>query len=457
MSTQMLVTGGQVVTEEGAIEADVLIENGTIARVGPKLRSDGETVDARACWVLPGVIDPHVHVLQEGHHMLEPTLDDLEEASRVGLFGGVTSVFAYALRTRDYDLVEMLRRQISYGERASYVDFGINALCLPGDDVETAVEIGAKQLGIRTYKGMLGYNRRGLMLDDETFFRLLSAAGRAGALVLVHPEHGRMIDFFEDQARKAGATDFGAHLRCAPSELEAEAMFRTATLAQLASANVLFVHLTSAIAASTFGWLKSTPLGAHLVAETQPHYALLTNDATLARGPLGKVGPPLRDAFDRDAVRAALTSGLISHLSSDHSPRNTAVKLAKDNILDAPYGGISGTEVLLPLAHAIGPEQGCFDIVKMAQLVSTNAAKVYGAYPRKGTIRPGSDGDLTILPIDGPAKAITPTNLHGRSDYSLYEGLSSRGFPRDVIRGGVRVIADGEMVARAPVRYLRAI
>jgi dihydropyrimidinase len=404
--------------------------------------------------VLPGVIDPHVHVRQEGHSLNEPMLDDLEAASRVALLGGVTTMFAYVQRTPANTALEMVERQIALGQRAAYVDFGLNVLCLPGDDLETLVDVGARKLGVHTFKAMLSYNRRGLMLEDDAFFRVLAAAAAVDAVVLVHAENGRVIDHLEAQARTRGSVGREAHLACAPGELEAEGMFKAAMYSHLTGCRVLFVHLSSRIARDTLAWLKSGPYGTRLAVETQPHYALLTNEAVLIRGPLGKVGPPLREAADRDAIVQAVASGLVSHLSSDHAPRSTAVKLAKDNILDAPYGGTSGTEVLLALAHKLGPEDGHFGIEALARLTATNTARAYGAYPRKGTIRPGSDGDLVVVPVDGPARPLTPKSLHGPSDYSLYEGLTSRGFPRYVIRGGVLAVVDGEVKARVPGRYL---
>jgi len=444
-----------LVTEAGLVDdADVLIEDGVISQIGRGLPEFGEVVDAKGMWVLPGVIDPHVHTVQEGVSLNHPMLEDLAEASYAAVLGGATTICAYAQRIPDVDVLEMVHRQIEFGKRASYADFAINALCFGGDDVAEAVAQGSTKLGVRTFKAMLAYHKNGLMIEDDSLLLMMQAAKGRGVTVLVHAENGRVSDCLEDHAFALG--DFDPHqlLECAPPELEAEGVFKTAMLSRITGARVLFVHLTSEIARDTLVWLRSQPGGSRLSVETQPHYALFTEEAAIERGPLAKVGPVLKRDADLKAVREAITTGLVSHLSSDHSPRSIAVKTQAENIRDAPYGGISGTEVLLPLAWKLGVHDGLFGLPRIAALTSTNAAKSYGLYPKKGAIRVGSDGDLALVPIDGPMKVITPSNLHMKSDYSLYEGIETAGFPSVVIKAGVVVVAEGEMVGRPQGAYL---
>lgn len=450
----MLVRGGRIVTESGILDGDVRIEHGRVVEVGTNLGTAGrEDVDAGGCWVIPGAIDPHVHTSLAGHSVNEPIVEDLEEASRAALFGGVTTIGAYVHRAADRGVIEMIEYQIDAGRKTSHVDFMLHALCFPGDDPDEVVARGTA-LGVRAYKVFLSYFNRGLMTEDDDLLRLMTAAAGSGAIVLVHAENGRVIDHLERLARQGARITEGSLLRTAPGEIEAEGIFKTAMLARLSGCTVLFVHLTSKPGAEILAWLKSGVDGERLHAETQPHYLLLTNDAVLDRGPLAKVGPPLKERTDTEAVIEAVERGVVSHLSSDHSPRMRSVKLAKDNILDAPYGGISGVEVLLPLAHRVGMEDGHFGIQQLVRLTSTNAAKLFGVYPRKGTIAPGSDADLAVVPIDGEEHRITPSLLHGRSDYSLYEGITSRGFPRHVIRKGALAVTDGELRMVKPADYL---
>ncbi|MDX1692080.1 MAG: amidohydrolase family protein, partial [Acidimicrobiia bacterium] len=298
--------------------------------------------------------------------------------------------------------------------------------------------------------------KRGLQLDDAGLFRLLRATAAHGVTALVHPENGVIADLLEGEERAGpGPIDDGAFLRTAPGILEAEGMYRSGTFARMVGATLLFVHLSSKEAAAALRHLRALPGGERILCETQPHYLSLTNREVLERGALAKVGPPLREPDDVEAVWAALLDGHVGHLASDHTARSIAMKLEGDpNILDAAYGGFSGTELLLPLAFRFGIEEGRFDIVTLARLVSTTAAKVYGIHPRKGTIRPGSDADLVLVPLDGPSVDITPERLHGMSDYTVFRGMSSRGFPSHVVRRGRLVVADNEVVGTADARYL---
>lgn len=452
----MLIRNGMTATGGSVAQADVRIEGGAIIAIGERLeRAAGEEVlDAGGCYVIPGGIDPHVHVTIGGRSLNEEMLDDLEEASRCALFGGVTTLGVYVQGAPGMRLLDAVREEIDYGEKASYTDFFVNALCLPGDDVEEAVEDGSA-LGIASYKAFLGYFGRGRMLEDDALMALMRAAARHNCTVLVHAESGRVMDYLEAVERESGdLRDAERLLRTAPAEVEAEGITRAGLFARLAGCRLLFVHMTSALGLAAFEWVREVVGADRVLVETQPHYALLSNDAVVSRGALAKIGPPLKGSADADAVRGALVSGMINHLSSDHSPRMSAVKLAKPDILDAPYGGISGTELLLPLAVELagGLDDGA--VSRAVRLCSAGAAQAFGLYPRKGVIAVGADGDVVVIPKDASARKIGPEWLHGRSDYSLYSDLSISAVPRFVVKGGITVIADGELIERPTGRFL---
>ena len=438
----MLVKNGYVVTETGVVEGDVRIERETIVEIGPDLKGE-VAVDATDCWVLPGGVDPHVHIALQGHSVMEPLLDDLESATQSALMGGVTTIGAYVQHVPGQTLVESIRALIEYGRDHAHVDFFINALVLPGDDIDATVEQGG-ELGVTSYKSMVAYNRRGVMLQDEDLMRLMTAVARLDGLTLIHAENGGGIDFLDAAERERGV-DNGSLLRSQPGALEAEGMFRTATFAALTGTRLLYVHLTSKEGAAMLRQLKAGPNGDRIFAETQPHYLSLTNNEVLEKGPLGKVGPPLKEQDDIDALWGIVADGLLNHISSDHSSKAKSVKLATTNILDAAFGGIAGVEVVPALAYSLGFETGRLGIETVAQLTATNAARVYGAFPRKGSIRVGSDADLSIVPRDAPPRRLVPENLHGLADYSIYESLSSAGLPRDVVHMGVVAVRDGEL------------
>lgn len=448
----VIIKGGRVVTEVGVVDADILVVDGSIESIGTGF-SGGPVVDARGAWVLPGIVDPHVHTSVGGFHTMDPLAEDLQQATAAALMGGVTTVAAYVNRGPEMGLIDTVKYQIQFGTEHSAVDFAINALCLPGDPLTEVVEAGVG-LGVTTYKAFLGYYVRGVMLEDDELVELMVAVASHDGLLLIHPENGRATKYYHDIEYARDPTDLEGYLRCSPGILEAEGMFRAAALAGLTGCDLLFVHLSAAESVGVLSRLKHGGASIRVWSETQPHYLTLTEDALLKYGSLGKIGPPLRRSEDVAAVWEAVEAGHVDLLSSDHSPRTKAMKQATPAIFDAPYGGITSSEALLPLAYALGVETGRFDIRRLAELTATNAAKAYGLYPRKGAIRVGADADFAIVPIDGEPREIGPNTLHGRSDYSIYTGLTSRGFPRYVVRSGCLAVSEGEVLDNPGGRYL---
>jgi len=343
-----------------------------------------------------------------------------------------------------------------FGNRLIPIDFDdvprdfINALLLPGDDIEGTVARSA-EVGVTSFKTMVAYASRGQMLDDASICLLMERAAAVGGVTLVHAENGGAIDYLDAVERRRGVTN-ASYLRSQPVELEPEGMNRTAMFAALTGCHLHFVHCTSAPGAAMVGALKDS--GGSVTAETQIHYLLLTNDEVLQRGPLGKVGPPLRDADHLPRLWEALADGRIDHLSSDHSPKSLEVKLATANILDATFGGIAGTGVMLPLAFSEGFKKGRLTIERVAEVTSTRAAQIYGIYPQKGVLAEGSDADLVVIAEDQPEVPLTHDNLAPEAGFSLYESIVTSGMPNLVVRGGSVVLSDAELTGPENGRYL---
>ena len=377
-------------------------------------------------------------------------MHDLHQAARAALRGGVTTIGVYAQRTPVSTVAEAVEAEIERARDGVATDYFINALFLPGDDIEGTVARCA-EVGVMSFKTMVAYAMRGQMLDDASICLLMERAAAVGGVTLVHAENGGAIDYLDAVERKRGVTN-ASYLCSQPVELEPEGMNRTAVFARLTGSRLHFVHCTSAPGAAMVGTLKSS--GASVTAETQIHYLLLTNDEVLERGPLGKVGPPLRDPEHLAPLWDALADGRIDHLSSDHSPKTLRVKLEANNILDATFGGIAGTGVMLPLAFSEGFKKGRLTIERVAEVTSTRAAQIYGIYPQKGVLAEGSDADLVVIPEGQPEVPLTHDNLAPDAGYSLYESLSTSGMPSLVIRGGSVAIADGELAGPENGRYL---
>ena len=444
-----VVRNGRLVTGDGVVEGDISFRDGVIDQIGTGLA--GKTIaDVNGAWVLPGAVDPHLHISLGGYAITEPLLHDLHQAARAALQGGVTTIGVYAQRTPATTVAEAVEAEIRRERDGVATDYFINTLFLPGDDIEGTVAASA-EVGVTSFKTMVAYASRGLMLDDASICLLMERAAAVGGITLVHAENGGAIDYLDAVERRQGVTN-ASYLRSQPVELEPEGMNRTAMFAALTGCHLHFVHCTSAPGAAMLGALKGS--GGSVTAETQIHYLLLTNDEVLERGPLGKVGPPLRDPEHLTQLWNALADGRIDHLSSDHSPKSLEVKLAADNILDATFGGIAGTGVMLPLAFSEGFKKGRLTIERLAEVTSTRAAQIYGIYPQKGVLAPGSDADLVIIGEGQPDVPLTHDNLEPGAGYSLFKSLSTSGMPNLVVRGGSVVMANGELVGPENGRYL---
>ena len=444
-----VLRNGRLVTADGVQEGDISYRDGVIKGSEPAWMAR-QIADVNGAWVLPGAVDPHIHISLGGHSITEPLLHDLHQAARAALRGGVTTIGVYAQRTPVTTVAESVEAEIERERDGVAADYFINALFLPGDDIEGTVARSA-EVGVTSFKTMVAYAQRGQMLDDASICLLMERAAAVGGVTLVHAENGGAIDYLDAVERKRGVTN-ASYLRSQPVELEPEGMNRTAVFAALTGSRLHFVHCTSAPGAAMLGALKNS--GASVTAETQIHYLLLTNDEVLERGPLGKVGPPLRDSGHLAPLWDALADGRIDHLSSDHSPKTLGVKLAADNILDATFGGIAGTGIMLPLAFSEGFKKGRLTIERLAEVTSTRAAQIYGIYPQKGVLAEGSDADLVVIPEEQPDIRLTHHNLEPAAGYSLYESLSTNGMPSLVVRGGSVVLSDGELVGPENGRYL---
>lgn len=447
----MIITNGEVVTPGGVVSADIQVADGRIAAIGTGLRHSGQVVDASDCFVIPGLVDPHIHVDADP---TTPLVEDLVSCAGPALRGGITTVFSYLRSHEGVPLPQNIREQIELGRRAGGLDFGFHARILPGENIPAMVAECAR-LGVTSFKGMMAYHTRGTMLDDDQLLELMTEVAATGGLVIVHAENGRATAYLDRRERNRHSTDADAYLRTQPGLLEAEGMYRAATLARIAGVPLLFAHLSAAQSVALQTWLLDSRWPSPLAWETQPHFLMLTNQSVRERGALAKIGPPLKGEDDVLAVQRAFDAGLISHLSTDHSPRTVAMKTGK-GILDAPHGGISGVELLLPLTHhLIFDRSSGLGIEDLVRMTSTSAARILGIYPRKGAIAIGSDADLVLLPKTGDRRPVRCEDLHGGADYSLYEGATSCGFPRAVIRAGVLVVAGDEIVDEPPSgRYL---
>lgn len=415
--------------------------------IGASLRAPGdEVIDAEGCYVLPGAIDPHTHIeLPTGNGGYNA--DTWFSGTVAAAFGGTTTVIDMITQERGAPLHEALADWHSRARPHAVVDYGFH-MGIIDPRPEVLAEIPELvRTGVPSFKLYLGYRGR-LMLSDAELFTTMRAVGRAGGLTLVHAENGDVIDTLVAEAVANGETTPRHHALTRPAATEAEATARACHLARLAEAPLYVVHVTCREALEEIAQARRH--GQHVLAETCTHYLLFTAD-DLARphfeGARWVLSPPLRKDADRLALWDALGAG-IEVVASDHCPWTLAQKAQGRERFDRIPNGAPGVEERLPFLYTYGVEQGGITLEELVALTSTNPARIFGLYPRKGTIAPGSDADVVVW---DPGVQRTWSAAHHRcgSDNTPYEGMAVSGAVRHLLVRGRTVIEDGELAAPA--------
>lgn len=448
--TVTAVFGGTVVMPDGVTRADLLIRDGRIAAVGR--RRDGwvgvdRQIDASGCYVLPGGVDPHCHL------MAAP-----DRATSAAARGGTTTVLSFTSPAPGEGTVDCLlrsRRELKQG--GAVVDVGLHAAIYDPDQVSDADLAAVRQAGAGAAKIFLAYAELGIMCTTRAMFDIMSAAAKADLLVQVHCENGPLIEAIEarmlaDEAHSAARVFADTR----PAEVEEEAVARALATARLAGAACYLVHLSSAGAIDQVRMARRRG-GPPVLAEACAHHLLL-DDSCYGRADWQRylVMPPLRARHHVEALWAAIDDGTIDTVGSDHCQvkTRTAGQVAAVGH-DVAYGlaGI-GPRYPLLLSAAIG--RG-LPFPTVARLAAENPARAFGHYPRKGALLPGSDADIVIFDPAGETTLPDDGFSDGTGD-SVYAGMAVRGEIRDVMLRGQIIVSNGTLVNHDPAgRYLRAV
>ena len=440
-----LLKGGAVVSGAGVIPGDVLVEGERIAAVGTNLPAQGaEVVDCGGMLLFPGFIDGHTHFDLEVAGTV--TADDFASGSRAALRGGTTTVIDYAAPDKGESLAAGLARWRRKAEGRAACDYGFHMTI---DDWSPAISAEVRDmvdLGIPTFKMYMTYPA--MMIGDEAIFHALRRLKEVGAFAGVHCENAGLIDALVAEARAAGRMGPGSHPRTRPPEAEAEAVGRLLRLAQAAEAPVMVVHLTCAAALEEVRAARRR--GQKVYAETCPQYLLL-EDSVYDREPWLEgakfvCAPPIRKAADREALWQALAAGELDTVATDHCSFTPAQKeLGREDFTKIP-GGLPGVEHRGVLLYTAGVAAGRISAAQMCRLLAENPARLYGLFPRKGIIAPGSDADLVVY--DPAARqVITAGDLVGAAGYTPYEGMETAGAIRRVYLRGRLAVEEGRVLA----------
>jgi dihydropyrimidinase len=427
----LVIKNGTLVTGQGIQQADVAVRGERIAAMGAGLPTEGakRVIDAKGKYVFPGIIDVHIHPVY---------LDDVEDCSRVAAFGGTTTLLHFAYARKGESLVDQVGKMKEDASRRSLLDFGLH-----GGIWEASKQVGeipeVFKMGVRTFKFFLTYLKQGWYTDDYELCHAMDVLHDLGGMAMVHAENGGGIDYLEDKYLKGP----NAHARyfntSRPAAFEEEAIFRAIRIAEVMGCPLYIPHVTSARALRPIRQAQAD--GLPVYGETCPQYLTLTQKIIDERGALAKIGPPIRSEEDQEALWKALADGTLSVVASDHAPK---AKDPNGDFLTQGFGAPQ-IETLLTVTYDWGINRGKLSLVRLAQVLSENPARIFGLYPRKGTLAVGSDADICIF---DPTRlyTITQGNQHSNVGYTLFEGRSVLGWPEATFQRGQPVLENGEVV-----------
>ena len=442
-----LITNGHIITATDDYIGDILIENDHIVAIGSPgtftaTQSD-VVIDAQQRFIFPGAIDVHTHM-----ELPLPTTvasDDFETGTIAAACGGTTTILDFANQQRGHTLAEALQAWHNKAGGKAVIDYGFHITIT---DLASAPEEAMDEMigaGVTTYKLLMAYPGT-FMVDDETIYRVLRRSARLGGLVMVHAENGIAIDFIVREAVAAGHTAPLYHAMTRPSLLEGEATQRAIKLATLTEAPLYIVHVScvhslQAVAAAR---VKDLPVWG----ETCPQYLYLDESCYTKPGFEGAkfvCTPPLRSPADQEALWLGLQRHELQVVSTDHAPFNFhgQKELGLHDFTRIP-NGLPGVEHRVILLYD-AVRTGKLDIHHFVDLVATMPAKLFGLFPRKGTIAPGSDADLVIFDPERKM-TISAATQHQRVDYTPYEGMPVQGIPDTVLLRGRVIVRNGEYV-----------
>ncbi|MFC3075426.1 dihydropyrimidinase [Shinella pollutisoli] len=443
MST--VIKDGTVVTADLTYKADVKIEGGRIVEIGPDLSGD-EVLDAAGCYVMPGGIDPHVHL--EMPFMGTYSADDFESGTRAGLAGGTTMVVDFCLPDPGQSLLDALKRWDNKSTRAN-CDYSFHmSVTWWGEQVFNEMKTVVEEKGINTFKHFMAY-KGALMVNDDEMFASFQRCAALGALPLVHAENGDVVAAMQAKLMDEGNNGPEGHAYSRPASVEGEATNRAIIIADMAGAPLYVVHTSCEQAHEAIRRARQNgmrvygePLIQHLILD-ESEYANKDWDHAARR----VMSPPFRDRKHQDSLWAGLAAGSLQVVATDHCAFTTQQKRTGLGDFRKIPNGTGGLEDRMPLLWTHGVVTGRLTMNEFVAVTSTNIAKILNVYPRKGAILVGADADIVVWDPKR-TKTISAKSQQSSIDYNVFEGKEVTGLPRFTLTRGVVAIEEGAVKTR---------
>jgi dihydropyrimidinase len=440
-----LIKNGTIITATDTYKADILVKNGVVSEVGREIsKIASEIIDAADKWVLPGAVDVHTRLDAQVDGMT--TVDDFETGTAAAAAGGTTAVVDFAEQAAGTTLRQTLDAWRSKAEARAVTDYGFHLGLAEVNDAVLGEIPAMVEAGIASFWISLDGTGAG-RISDAAVVEFLQRVAGAGALPCVHAENGEVIDLLWRRFSAEGKSGPRYLPSIRPPEAEAEAVASVIALAEFARAPLCLMGISSAHAVEKVRIARDR--GQAVFAETCPHYLVLSSDR-YEDGDAIKyyVAPPLRPAWHQEVLWKALTTGDIHLIGSAHAAFNFSGQkdLGKENFVQAPRG-FAGVQERLAAVCSAGVHAGKISVNRFVDLVSATPARLFGLFPRKGTIAVGSDADLVVFDPRAD-QTLSKTMCLSRVDYCAFEGMRSRGAPWLVLQRGRVIAREGKVMGR---------
>jgi len=446
----LLIKNGRVITAVDDYKGDIFIESEQVNLIGKNLDVKADRViDAQDKYVIPGGIDPHTHLDMPFAGTV--SADDFETGTRAAAHGGTTTLIDFAIQTKGRSTLEALETWHKKAEGKTAIDYGFHMIITDLEDDRVPEMRTLADEGVTSYKLFMAYPGV-LYADDATLFRAMRKAGEDGTVICMHAENGIVIDEIVKSALAEGKTGPKWHALTRPTRMEAEGVHRSIAIAEVADVPVYIVHLSSADALEQV--VLARDRGAHVFAETCPQYLFLDHSYYEQEGFEGAkyvMTPPLREKWNQKELWRGLQMGDLMSISTDHCPFcfKEQKEMGINDFSKIPNGG-PGVENRMSLVFNGGVVEGRISLNRFVELTSTASAKMFGLFPKKGTIAVGSDADIVIFNPDRKETISVNNSVthHMKVDYNAYEGFEVTGVSETVISRGKIIVENCEYVGK---------
>src|SRR5712691_8102486 len=442
-----VIRNGRIVTAVDDYNADVLIDGEQVAMIAKKIDIEADrSIDAKGRLVIPGGIDPHTHMeLPFGGTSAS---DTFETGTRAAAYGGTTTIIDFAVQYKGQALSEALDAWHKKADGTTSIDYGFHLICTDLPDNRLAEMKSCINQGVTSFKLFMAYPGV-FLVDDGTIYKAMTVAGEAGGLICMHAESGVVIDVIVKKALAEGKTAPKYHALTRPTKAEAEGVHRAIALAEIAGSPLYIVHLSCDDSLQEVQ--RARDMGVPAYAETCPQYLFLDYSVYEKEGFEGAkfvMTPPIRETWNQEKLWHGLQMNDLQVVSTDHCPFcfKDQKELGRNDFSKIPNGG-PGVEHRMSLVYNGGVAGGRISVNRFVEITSTAPAKIFGLFPRKGTIAVGSDADIVIFDPKEEA-TISAKAHHMNVDYSCYEGMRVKGVTKTVLSRGRVVIDEGKYVGK---------